>query len=143
MINITEKGYSSRTATAEGRIYLKRETIDAISKKNTKKGDVIEATKVAATMATKNTPMLIPYCHNIPIEGNDIAIEIKENFINVSCTVSTTYKTGIEMEALTCVSTALLNIWDMVKYLEKDETGNYPETTITDIKVVKKIKKNL
>ncbi len=140
MINITDKGISSRTATATGRIYLKKNTIDAIIQKRVKKGDVIEATRVAATMATKNTPLIIPYCHNIPVEGIDVSVDVKDEYVQVSCTTSTTYKTGIEMEAITCVSAGLLNIWDMVKYLEKDETGNYPETRITDIEVVRKVK---
>ncbi len=140
MINIADKGISSRTATATGRIYLKKSTIDAIIQKRVKKGDVTEATRVAATLATKNTPLIIPYCHNIPVEGIDVSLDVKDGYVQVSCTTSTTYKTGIEIEAITCVSAGLLNIWDMMKYLEKDETGNYPETRITDIEVVSKVK---
>ena len=75
---------------------------------------------------------------------NPTSIETKfdlgNNFIESSCIVTAFYKTGLEMEAITGVTVALLNIWDMVKYLEKDETGGYPSTKITDIEVIKKIK---
>ena len=141
MINISEKDISIRTATAVGRIHLRKSTIKAIKEHNVKKGDVFEVSRVVGTQHPKNTFLNIPYCHNIPIEGVDVDFKTGEDYVEVSCTLTTTYKTGIEMEAINCVSGALLNIWDMVKYLEKDETGNYPETKIENIRVLEK-KKN-
>ncbi|MEM3332770.1 MAG: cyclic pyranopterin monophosphate synthase MoaC, partial [Thermoplasmata archaeon] len=78
--------------------------------------------------------------HPIPIEHVDIKFTVDMNRIRVECMVKAHYKTGVEMEALVGVSTALLTIWDMVKYLEKDENGQYPFTEIKNISVVKKEK---
>ncbi|KAA8923423.1 cyclic pyranopterin monophosphate synthase MoaC [Thermoplasma sp.] len=140
MINISEKAISSRTATAKGRIHLKKSTVQAIRDRKVKKGDVLEVSRVVGTQHAKDTFLQIPYCHNIPIEGVDVDFVVGDDYVEVSCTLTTTYKTGIEMEAISCVSGALINIWDMVKYLEKDEGGNYPETRIEDIHVVEKRK---
>lgn len=140
MINISRKDVVARKATAVGRIYLRKETITAIKNNQVKKGNVIEISRAVGTMYAKNTFLQIPYCHNIPIEGVDVDFSLGENYVEVTCSTTTSYKTGIEMEAINCVNGALLNIWDMVKYLEKDETGNYPETRIEGVHVIKKTK---
>lgn len=141
MIDITEKKFAERTAKASGKIILKEETIEKILKKEIKKGDVFETAKIAGINAVKQTPLLTPYCHQIPIEFTDFKFETGKNEITVFCTVKSVSKTGVEMEALNGVIIALSNIWDMVKYLEKDEKGQYPTTRIEDIKVIEKVKK--
>jgi cyclic pyranopterin phosphate synthase len=141
MIDISEKDTIPRIARASGRIRLKRETIDRIKTKKIVKGDVLTIAKVSAINAVKKVPDLIPFCHPIPINNVSIGFDFEENiFIKVTCIVKSIAKTGVEMEALTGVSAALLNIWDVVKMYEKDENGQYPSTLISDIKVEKKIK---
>lgn len=140
MVDITDKPPVFRKATACGTIRLKAATIDAIKSGMVKKGDALATARLAAILAVKDTPRLIPMCHPILITGLDVNFEITENRVRASVTVTSEGKTGVEMEALTGVSAALLNVWDMVKYLEKDETGNYPETVIEEIRVVEKRK---
>ena len=140
MVDITDKLPVFRKATACGAIRLKAATIDAIKSGKVKKGDALATARLAAILAVKDTPRLIPMCHPILITGLDVNFEIAENRVRASVTVTSEGKTGVEMEALTGVSAALLNVWDMVKYLEKDGTGNYPETVIEEIRVVEKRK---
>ena len=140
MIDITSKKDIVRVAVAEGKIRLKKETIRLIKEKKIKKGDVFSVATVAAILAIKKTPEIIPLCHPIPITNTNVEFEIYDNEIKVIVTVKAFAKTGVEMEALAGVAAALLNIWDMTKAYEKDELGQYPQTAITDIKVVKKEK---
>lgn len=140
MIDISDKDIVKRSATAVGEIVLKLSTVKEIEEKRIKKGDVFEVSRAAALLAIKNTHNLLPHTHPIPLEHSEINFSINENRIKVECTVKAHYKTGVEMEALVGVSVALLTIWDMVKYLEKDENGQYPITSIKNIEVVKKEK---
>jgi cyclic pyranopterin phosphate synthase len=140
MVDITEKPPVHRTATASGSIRLKESTIEAIRSGQVKKGDVLATARLAAILAVKDTPRLIPLCHAIPITGLKVHFDLEQERIRIKVTVTSVGKTGVEMEALTGVAVALLNVWDMVKYLEKDETGNYPETEIAEIKVLSKKK---
>jgi cyclic pyranopterin phosphate synthase len=140
MVDISEKEIVPRKAVATGRIILKRETIAAIRSGKVKKGDPLAVAEIACIQAVKKTPELIPMCHNIPLDNVDAHFIINDNSVEVRCSVTATYKTGVEMEALTGVSVALLTIWDMVKYLEKDEQGQYPSTKITDVTVTEKRK---
>jgi cyclic pyranopterin phosphate synthase len=140
MVDIAEKPIAKRTAQAQGKIWLQRETIQKIRSGHVEKGDVLAAANVAGILAVKKTPELIPLCHPIPISQVTISFQIDAEHITASCKVVGEYKTGVEMEALVGVSTALLTIWDMVKYLEKDENGQYPHTKIGEIKVLKKKK---
>ncbi|MEM4293846.1 MAG: cyclic pyranopterin monophosphate synthase MoaC [Thermoplasmata archaeon] len=140
MVNVSEKEDVPRRAEAAGKIFLRKETIRAIEENRVRKGNPIVVAETSGMLAVKRTWESIPHCHQIPITGVDFSFEIKENYISVRCRVEAIYKTGVEMEALAGVTNALLTIWDMVKYLEKDENGNYPETKITDIVVVSKIK---
>ena len=142
MIDISNKPPVKRSALARGYIQLSKKTIDLIIYNKIKKGDPLEAAKIAAVLAVKKVPSIIMMCHNIPIESInvDFFIDDNSNRVYCQCEVTSTSKTGVEMEALTGVSVALLNIWDYCKYLEKDETGNYPNTKIGEIVVVKKIK---
>jgi cyclic pyranopterin phosphate synthase len=142
MIDISGKEVSDRSAVASGRIKLKGTTIELIKKGEIKKGDVISTARVAGIMAAKHTADLIPLCHQIPIEKVEVRFDIKNEEITVSCEVKASYKTGVEMEALSCASVALLTVWDMTKYLEKDISGNYPDTKIFDLQVDRKVKRN-
>ncbi len=140
MVDISKKNDVPRIAIAEGFIRLKKETLDAIRSNRVPKGDVFNTANISAILAVKKTPDLIPMCHPIPISSIDLDFRIEENGVRVRCTVKSIGKTGVEMEALTGVSIALLTIWDMVKSLEKDEKGNYPDTAIEYIRVLKKLK---
>jgi cyclic pyranopterin phosphate synthase len=140
MVDITNKPPVLRTATAAGSIRLKKSTIEAITGGQVKKGDVLTTARLAAILAVKDTPRIIPMCHAIPVTGLEVKFELEVERVGVAVTVTSVGMTGVEMEALTGVAVALLNIWDMVKYLEKDETGNYPETEMGNIKVLEKNK---
>ncbi|KKK80964.1 hypothetical protein LCGC14_2818240 [marine sediment metagenome] len=141
MIDISEKDPILRIALASGRIKLKEKTIKRIKNNQVQKGDVFTIAKIAAINAVKKVPDLIPLCHPIPISNIDVDFEIEsDTVINVRCKVKSIAKTGVEMEALSGVGIALLNIWDVVKMYEKDKKGLYPSTVIYDIKVEKKIK---
>jgi len=140
MANITGKEDMYREATARGRIRLKKSTISAITDRRVPKGDVLTVSKVAAVIAVKRTPDLIPACHVIPITHVEVDYEVDTDSVAATCTVVSTSKTGVEMEALTGACVALLTIWDMTKELEKDRRGQYPTTSIEGIKVLKKVK---
>jgi cyclic pyranopterin phosphate synthase len=140
MADISEKEVVHRTAEAVGRIKLKEQTVDAIRKGKVAKGDPLAAAEVACVLAVKRTPETIPLCHPVPITSVDAEFTLEDGFIEARCRVSADYKTGVEMESLTGVTTALLTIWDMVKYIEKDEAGQYPTTAITDVRVTEKRK---
>jgi cyclic pyranopterin monophosphate synthase len=140
MIDVSGKKVVSRKAVAAGVIKLKASTVEAIREGKIKKGDPLTVGEIAAILAVKKTPELIPLCHNIPIGKAHVEYKLEENSIEARCTVTTNAQTGVEMEALAGVTTALLNIWDMTKYLEKDENGQYPDAVITDIRVLEKVK---
>ena len=140
MVDVTPKPDVPREATASGRIYLRQETLKAIAEGTVVKGNVLATAQVAGTMAVKQTLALIPMCHPIPVGAVTVSFIQTSEYIEVSCRVKTFGKTGIEMEALTGASVALLTIWDMVKSAEKDENGQYPVTRIEGIHVVEKIK---
>jgi cyclic pyranopterin phosphate synthase len=140
MIDISGKEIVHREAEASGVIRLRKTTVDAIRERRVKKGDPLQAAEIACILAVKRTPELIPLCHQIPITSVNVEFEMRGDSIVARCQVSADYKTGVEMEALTGLTVALLTIWDMVKYLEKDERGQYPSTVITDIKVDEKRK---
>ncbi|MHA1616747.1 MAG: cyclic pyranopterin monophosphate synthase MoaC [Candidatus Njordarchaeales archaeon] len=140
MVDITEKVESFRTATAVGRIKLRKETLRRILEGLVEKGDVFSVSKIVAISGAKKTPDLLPFCHPIPITNVSVDIRPYDHGLEVEVTVKSVAKTGVEMEALTGVTLALLNIWDMVKKYEKDEKGQYPYTVIEEIRVVKKEK---
>lgn len=140
MVDISEKEVIHRTAEAVGRIKLRKETIAAIREGGVKKGDPLAVAEVACVLAAKRTPEIVPLCHPLPITSVDADFTLGDGFIEARCRVAADYRTGVEMEALTGVTAALLTIWDMVKYLEKDEAGQYPSTAITDIRVIEKRK---
>jgi cyclic pyranopterin phosphate synthase len=140
MVDISAKNEVIRKAVAAGKIYLRPETLAAIREGKVVKGNVLSTARVAATMAVKNTSNLIPMCHPLPISSITVDFSEGDGFIESTVVVKMTGKTGVEMEALTGVSVALLTVWDMVKSAEKDADGQYPVTSITDIRVVEKKK---
>ncbi len=117
MVDISSKSITQRKAIAKGSIFLKKSTIDVIEKALVKKGDVFTVSKIAGIMATKKTADVIPLCHPISISHADIALELdrSQKLIKCTATVSTTGKTGVEIEALYAVQVTLLTIYDMCK----------------------------
>ena len=140
MVDIGSKESVPRSAEAQGRIILKKQTIKAIKENKVEKGDPLAVAEIACIQAAKRTPDLIPMCHQIPLSSIDASFTLGIDYVEAQCKVNAVYKTGLEMEALTGVSIALLTIWDMVKYLEKDENGQYLTAKITDIHVTEKRK---
>ena len=140
IIDIGTKPIVHRRATATGLLQLSSQSKDAILDGEIKKGDVLEASTIAAIQAVKDTPRIIPHCHPIPLEGCRVDWSWENYHLRCTVEVSAHYRTGIEMEALTGVSAGLLCALDMVKSLEKDSDGQYPETRITDIIVLEKRK---
>ena len=142
-VDISGKRAVRRKAIARGFIKLRPETIDRIRSGEVEKGDPLQVARIAGINAAKLTPLLLPLCHPLKLEHVAIDLEIRDDGIEAVATITATEKTGVEMEALTAVSIALLNIWDVVKAYEKDEEGQYPETLIREIKVVEKRKESV
>jgi cyclic pyranopterin phosphate synthase len=140
MVDISEKPAVRREATAVGTVYLEEETIRLIQAGKVEKGDAIQSASGGAIQAVKSTPEWMMMCHPIPIEKTDVRFTIGKDSISAEVTVVSFSKTGVEMEALNGVASALLNVWDVVKKYEKDENGQYPSTRMGDIHVVKKLK---
>jgi cyclic pyranopterin phosphate synthase len=141
MADITSKDIIIREATAVGEIKLKPTTLTRLIKGKLEKGDAIAAAEVAAVMAAKNTPRILPFCHSIPITTVRNEHSFTRDTFRVESYVKGQARTGVEMEALTAASTYLLTIWDMVKQYEKDAKGQYPTTAITQLKVREKVKR--
>jgi cyclic pyranopterin phosphate synthase len=133
MVDISDKNNTDRIAIASGFIKLNKETIQLVKTGDLKKGDVLTVAKIAAIQASKKTSSLIPLCHNIDLNKIDIEFNINnlENKIYCKSTVSCSGKTGVEMEALTAVSLALLTIYDMCKASDKN-------MLISEIKLLEK-----
>ena len=140
IVEIGSKAVVERRASATGLLNLSAESAQAIQSKSVKKGDVLEASTITAIQAVKDTPRIVPHCHPIPLEGCKVQWAWEGNALRCTVHVSAHYKTGIEMEALTGVSAGLLCALDMVKSIEKDENGQYPGTSISDIVVLEKFK---
>jgi cyclic pyranopterin monophosphate synthase len=141
MVDVSGKAEIFREATASGTIRLKPQTIVLVQTGKIAKGDPLYTAKIAGVMAAKKTSDLIPLCHPLPLTNVEVNVQVVDKeTVCVTATVKTKAQTGVEMEALTAVSTALLTVWDMTKQYEKDAAGQYPSTVITDICVVKKFK---
>lgn len=140
MVEVGAKPDQKRRAVASGKIFLDENTIKMIQDEEIKKGNVLTTAQIAGIQAVKNTSSIIPLCHPLSLTGIEIDFDVNDIFITCRCAVNTLGKTGVEMEAITGVSVGLLTIWDMVKAVEKDEDGQYPDTKISEIKVLKKEK---
>lgn len=131
MVDVGAKDITKRVALARGKIYMKPATIDRIKQGLVDKGDVLSVSQVAGIMGAKKTSEIIPMCHNLNLTGADIRFNIEKDHIELEAEVSTTGKTGVEMEALTACSISLLTIYDMCKAMDKD-------MLITDVRLIKK-----
>lgn len=122
MVDVGGKNETAREAVAEGRIAMSAEAAQAIAQGAVAKGDVLAVARVAGIMAAKRTSELIPLCHPLPLSKVTIDLTVEVDGVSATATVATTGRTGVEMEALTAVSTALLTIYDMAKALDKRMT---------------------
>ena len=141
MVDVSSKTEIFRQATAAGSIKLNPQTINLIRERKIAKGDPLYTAKIAGILAAKKTSEIIPLCHPLPLTNVIIELKITDNStVEAKAIVKTKAQTGVEMEALTAVSAALLTVWDMTKQYEKDSMGQYPLTAIADIHVIEKIK---
>ncbi len=122
MVDVAAKAVTAREATATGRITLSAEALAAVRDGTAKKGDVLAVARVAGIMAAKRTSELIPLCHPLPLTRVTLDLTLGEDAITATATCATDGKTGVEMEALTAVSVALLTIYDMAKALDRGMT---------------------
>jgi cyclic pyranopterin phosphate synthase len=143
MVDVGAKPDSRRRAVAEGTIHLRESTVDAVRANEVDKGDVLATARIGAIQAVKHTWETIPMCHQIPVTNVETAFDVTDEAITLTVAVETTGKTGCEMEALEGATTGLNVVWDMVKAAEKDESGEYPETRIEDVRVVEKTKERV
>jgi cyclic pyranopterin phosphate synthase len=118
MVDISEKSATSRVAVASGRIDMSASAAAAVREGGVK-GDVLAVARVAGIMAAKRTSELIPLCHPLPLSGVGLDLEVSDGGVTATATVRTTHTTGVEMEAMTAVSVALLAVYDMVKSVDK------------------------
>lgn len=134
MVNVGEKKVTQRVALASCKVLMQHKTLCAVREGRVKKGDAFTVAKVAGIMAAKKTAELIPMCHSLPVEHVEINFEdLREGTgVQVTCVVSTSYKTGVEMEAMSGVSVAALTLYDMAKSMD-------PGMVITETRLVKKI----
>ena len=131
MVDVSAKDVSVRTAEARGRVVVSAEVVGLLRTGGVPKGDAIAVARVAGIMAAKRTPDLVPLCHPIAIHGVTVDLEIADDGVDITATVRTADRTGVEMEALTCVAVAGLALIDMVKAVD-------PAAVITDVRVMSK-----
>jgi cyclic pyranopterin phosphate synthase len=134
MVDIGQKPVQQRIAIASGHIALKAETVTLIRENQMKKGDVLTVAQIAGINAAKQTGLLIPLCHNITLDKVEVKMDLQPGGVNATAEIHCTGRTGVEMEALTAVSTALLTVYDMCKAVDKS-------MVISDIKLTEKIKR--
>jgi cyclic pyranopterin monophosphate synthase len=133
MVDVSAKPMSKRRAVAIGTIRLQRETLDLIAKDQIAKGNVFATARLAGIQAAKQTAHLIPLCHTLPLGEVNIDVIMSKDGAEVKCTAQTIAQTGVEMEALTGASVALLTIYDMCKAMDK-------RMVISDVHLVQKTK---
>ena len=133
MVDVGEKPISQRVAVAAGRVLVNANTFALIQSGGMKKGDVLTVAQIAGVMGAKRTPDIIPMCHPILMDGINLDLSLDESrlAVEIKATVSCDGRTGVEMEALTAVSTAALTVYDMCKAVQKD-------MVITDIRLLQK-----
>jgi cyclic pyranopterin phosphate synthase len=133
MVDVSAKPMSKRRAVAIGKIQLKRETLELISKDQIEKGNVFATARIAGIQAAKQTAQLIPLCHTLPLGDVKIDIVTSNEGAEVTCAAQTVAQTGVEMEALVGTTVALLTIYDMCKAVDK-------EMQISDVRLLSKTK---
>ena len=119
MVDVSGKETTERVAVAEGRVLMSPSTLDLVLKGDAKKGDVLGAARIAGVMAAKRTHELIPLCHPLALDAVTLDFAFEEDGVRATATASLTAKTGVEMEAMTATSIALLTIYDMAKAIDK------------------------
>lgn len=132
MVEVSQKTDTKRCAVAKGKILMKEETVEKIKQNSVKKGDVLSIAQIAGIMGAKKTSELIPLCHPLMLTGIDMKLTLEEDGVDIEAEVKTVGKTGVEMEALTAVSTAALTIYDICKAVDKG-------MTITEIRLMMKV----
>lgn len=131
MVDVTGKDTTKRTAVAAGRLRTRADVVELIATGGLPKGDALATARVAGILAAKRTSDLIPLCHQLALTGVDVDFEIGEAEVDITATVRSTDRTGVEMEALTAVSVAALTLYDMLKAVD-------PAASIDDIRVLRK-----
>ncbi|OYO07776.1 cyclic pyranopterin monophosphate synthase MoaC [Enemella evansiae] len=131
MVDVSAKQVTVRTATAAGRVLLSAECVALLRSGDIPKGDALAVARIAGIMGAKKTPELIPLCHPLMVSGVEVGVEIVDEGVELTATVRTNERTGVEMEALTAVSVAGLALVDMVKAVDK-------RAVISDIRVTAK-----
>lgn len=131
MVDVTDKEETFREAKAAGTVNVSADTMELIKSGGVKKGDVLSVAQVAGIMAAKKTSDIIPMCHPLTLSGVDITFELTDTEVHITAAVKCKGSTGVEMEAMTAVSTAALTIYDMCKAVQRD-------ITITDIRLIYK-----
>ena len=128
MVDVSDKAVTARSATATGRVLVSTEVVGLLRGEGVPKGDALAVARLAGIMGAKQTPALIPLCHPLAISGVVVELEVADDAVEVTATVRTTDRTGVEMEALTAVTVAALTVIDMVKAVDK-------AAVITDVRV--------
>jgi cyclic pyranopterin monophosphate synthase len=131
MVDVTDKVTTARTAVATGRVLVSAEVVALLRGQGVPKGDALAVARIAGIMGAKQTPSLIPLCHPLAISGVTVDLAVSDGSVDITATVRTADRTGVEMEALTAVSVAALTVVDMVKAVDKG-------AVITDIQVESK-----
>jgi cyclic pyranopterin phosphate synthase len=133
MVDVSAKPETAREATAAGSVYMSAETLALATSGRAAKGDVMATARIAGIMAAKRTADLIPLCHPLPLTGVDVKLtpDAERSAIDITATVRTTARTGVEMEALTAVTVAALTVYDMLKVAQKD-------IRISEVRLVRK-----
>ncbi len=128
MVDVSDKPTTARTATASGRVLVSAEVVGLLRGEGVPKGDALAVARLAGIMGAKQTPALVPLCHPLAISGVEVDLAVADDAVEITATVRTTDRTGVEMEALTAVSVAGLAVVDMVKAVDK-------RAVITDVRV--------
>lgn len=131
MVDVSGKAITARTATASGRVLVSEQVVGLLRGGGVPKGDALAVARIAGIQAAKRTPDLVPLCHPIAVHGVDLGLHVHDHHVAITATVRTADRTGVEMEALTCVSVAALALIDMVKAVD-------PAAVITDVRVEEK-----
>lgn len=131
MVDVSAKAVTTRTAVAQGRVEVSTRVVELLRGDGVPKGDALAVARIAGIQAAKRTPELIPLCHPLPIDAVSVDLEVDDDAVLIRSSVTTTARTGVEMEALTSVTVAALTVIDMVKAVDK-------HARITDVEVVAK-----
>ncbi|HKJ13203.1 MAG TPA: cyclic pyranopterin monophosphate synthase MoaC [Ornithinimicrobium sp.] len=131
MIDVSDKAVTARSATARGRVLMATHAVQALREGTVPKGDALGVARVAGLQAAKRTPDLVPLAHPVAVHAAEVDLEVTGDGVEITATVRTADRTGVEMEALTCVSVAALALVDMVKAVDR-------ESIISDVRITAK-----